>query len=49
MNGILISDRPQWVKLILDGKKKAEVRRGSAIYKAIKYHEDIIYYLEGLL
>lgn len=35
MKAIMISTRPQWVELILNGIKKDEVRKGTALYKAI--------------
>ena len=35
MKAIMISIRPEWVAKILNGEKVLEVRRGSALYKAI--------------
>ena len=35
MKGILISTQPKWVEKILNRIKKDEVRKGTALYKAI--------------
>ncbi len=35
MKAIMISIRPQWVELILNGIKKDEIRKGTTIGKAI--------------
>lgn len=34
MKAILISDRPKWCALMMNGKKTIEVRKGTALYKA---------------
>lgn len=36
MKAILISIKPKWCALMMNGKKKIEVRKGTALYKAIK-------------
>lgn len=36
MKAILISDHAKWCVLMMNGKKKAEVRKGTALYKATK-------------
>ena len=36
MKAILMSDRPKWCALMMNGIKKAEVRKGTALYKAIQ-------------
>ena len=36
MKAILISDHAKWCALMMNGIKKAEVRKGTALYKAIK-------------
>ena len=36
MKSILISDHAKWCALMMNGKKKVEVRKGTALYKAIQ-------------
>lgn len=36
MKAILISIKPKWCALMMNGEKTIEVRRGTALYKAIK-------------
>ena len=36
MRAILMSDRPKWCALMMNGIKKIEVRKGTALYKAIQ-------------
>lgn len=36
MKAILMSDRPKWCALMMNGDKKVEVRKGTALYKAIQ-------------
>ena len=36
MKAILISDRPKWCALMMNGDKSVEVRKGTALYKATK-------------
>ena len=36
MKAILISDHAKWCALMMNGKKKVEVRKGTALYKATK-------------
>ena len=34
MKAIMISDKPKWCALMMNGEKKIEVRKGTALYKA---------------
>lgn len=36
MRAIMISDKPKWCALMMNGIKKIEVRKGTALYKAIQ-------------
>lgn len=36
MKAILMSDRPKWCALMMNGDKTVEVRKGTALYKAIQ-------------
>lgn len=36
MKAILMSDHAKWCALMMNGKKKVEVRKGTALYKAIQ-------------
>ena len=54
MKAILISDHAKWCALMMNGKKKTEVRKGTALYKATKklideygYAEFYVYCTKG--
>ena len=54
MKAIMISDKPRWCALMMNGIKKTEVRKGTALYKATKklideygYAEFYVYCTKG--